>query len=188
MRTQVASASDHADLPGEIRLLVDEDVADDLITVATTAARTLLHLRRYAGSDVVEVSPGRLEQPELPFQLLLGHRPLLERGWGERDAPKVGRSHADVVLDDLEGTRRIELGPEAGEPGDGPVPVAIRLEKLDRLGPVFAPRLQPGQSMAKAATFLSFGPCWTTVRVGMRATVAPEPDTLCQEPDRPWGR
>ena len=124
--------SDDADLPRQVATLVADHVSHDLVAVATTASRTLLQLGRDASSDVVEEAPRRLEQSHLAFQLLLGHGRKLERGRGEGDAPEVGRSHPNVVLDDLEPAGHIEFGIEPGQARDRPVPIAIRLEQLDR--------------------------------------------------------
>src|SRR6185369_14106465 len=50
------------DLPGEIETLHAENVANDVIAVATTAARTGAHLCGDARRDAVEGGPGRLQE------------------------------------------------------------------------------------------------------------------------------
>ena len=93
---------------------------------------------------------------------------MLEIAGSEGNTPEVGRARADPVLDDVEGFSGVELVGQPGRDSDRPVPVAIRLEQLERQLGGLAPRLQPGQSTAKATAFFPLGPRSRTVRTSMR--------------------
>src|SRR6266576_5479214 len=61
-------------------LTFDADgVADDPIAVASSAARTLAHLRRDSRRDAVEECPAGTQQLDPPLDFRLAQRPLLGR-------------------------------------------------------------------------------------------------------------
>ena len=93
--------------------------------------------------------------------------PMLGRRWREGDAPEVGRTGTDPVLDDLERPGGVELARHPGEVRDRPIALPIGLERLQgELGGLRAPA--PARPVeAKATDRLSLVPCSMTVRTGM---------------------
>ena len=130
----------------------------DLVTVTASATGPLPHHGRDARGDIVEEAPCCREQREAALELVVRHRPLLERGCDERDPPEIGRTRANVVFDDVQRRRphRIRVRPRPGaRPRGTSAGTSLALDRV--LGRLRA-RLQPGQSMAKAAVFFPFGP------------------------------
>src|SRR5262245_29368170 len=128
----------------ELLALGTDGVADDLVAVAPTATRSLPHLRRHPRRHRVEERPARAQQPELAVELRVVHRFALQARRRERDAPEVGRARAHPVLDDVEPSGGVELVGPPSRDRDRPIPLAIRLERLQRrlraLRPAAPPR------------------------------------------------
>jgi hypothetical protein len=101
-------------------------------------ARALAHLRRDPRRDAVEERPAGLQERDPALELRLAHRPLLGRRGREGDAPEVGRTGSDPVLNDLEGPGAVELACHPGETRDRPVALPIGLKRLQ--GELGAPR------------------------------------------------
>src|ERR1700738_4319867 len=108
------------DLLREVLAFGADGVSDDPIAVASAPARALAHLRRHARRDAVEVGPAGPQQRDPALELRLAHRPLLGRRGREGDAPEVGRTGSDPVLDYLQGPGGVELAWHSGETRDWP--------------------------------------------------------------------
>src|SRR4029453_17994722 len=97
-----------ADTARETLALNADHVGDDPVAIAPTPARTLAQLRRHPGRHIVEVGPARLKQRELAPELSRAHRVRLERARRERNAPEVGGTGSDTILDHRQPTRSVE--------------------------------------------------------------------------------
>ena len=124
----------------EVLALDADGVADDPVAVASAPARALAHHRRHARRDAVEERPARAQERDRALELGLAQRPVLGRRRREGDAPEVGPTGTDLVLDDLEGSGGIEFACHPCQIGDRPIALPIRLERLQgELGGLGAP-------------------------------------------------
>ena len=141
-------------------------MADDPVAIASSPARTLAHFRRdpraTPSKNVQQARNSVIARSRSAS--LIGHARLK---MARTRCPEVGRTGTDPVLDDLERPGGIELARHPGDVRDRPIALSIRLERLQGEVGAFAPRLQPGQSRAKAADRLSLVPCSITVRIGI---------------------
>ncbi len=138
--------------------------------IAPTAARALAHVSGHSRSYRVEESPARAQQRDLPLDLSVIHRfVFVTRGGG--DTPEVGRARADPVLEDVGGPAASNSSAISAATATGRYRSRYDSSSSSASSGVFAPRLQPGQSTAKATAFFPLGPRSTTVRTGMRRMV-----------------
>src|SRR3954470_7881856 len=75
--------------------LAAKRVPDDLVTVTSGAARTLVQLSGDTAGNLVKQLPASAQQCDLALQVGLVHRILFEARGREGETPEVCRRHAD---------------------------------------------------------------------------------------------
>src|SRR5690606_25432824 len=109
-----------------------EDMAHDLVTVASTTTRAFLEFGRNPGAHAIEVRPGGFHESQLPIQFLDGHLLIIEIRMAKRNTPKVGRTGSDYLIHNLMARQTGELGFKPGKSCDRLVPWNVGQEKIQR--------------------------------------------------------